>query len=62
MWSERWPATGKRHTISPVSRLIATTSAYDGRDTISSRPSLEVYMSSTYWSWPSPIASRMARK
>jgi hypothetical protein len=45
-----------------VSRLIATTSAKDGRETIISLPSLEEYMSSTYWSWPSPIASRMARK
>ncbi len=62
MWSERWPATAKRQTISWVSRLMATTSAYDGRDAISSVPSLEVYMSSTSWSCPSPMASRMARK
>ena len=61
MWSERWPATGNRHTSFPVLRLIATTSAYDGRDAIRSRPSLEVYMSSTSWSWPSPMACRMAR-
>ncbi len=62
MWSERTPATGNRHTILLVRRLIATTSANDGREITTSRPSLEEYMSSTYWSCPSPIAARIARK
>lgn len=62
MWSARTPSTAKRHTISWVRRSIATTSAKDGRDTISSRPSFEEYMSSTNWSWPSPMSVRMPRK
>ena len=62
MWSERCPATANRQAISWVRRSIATTSAKEGRLTISSRPSLEEYMSSTYWLLPSPIASRIARK
>jgi len=45
-----------------VRRSISTTSANDGRETTSSRPSFEEYMSSTYWSWPSPISARIARK
>ena len=62
MWSARWPSTTKRHTIWRVSRLIATTSARLGLETIKSRPSLVEYMSSTYWSLPSPTACRIARK
>jgi hypothetical protein len=62
MWSERSPWTSKRHLIRPVRRLIPTTSANDGRDTTTRRPSLEEYMSSTNWSWPSPIIARIARK
>ena len=33
-----------------------------GREAIRRRPSLDVYMSSTYWSLPSPISSLIARK
>ena len=62
MWSERCPATGNRQTILWDRRLIATTSAKDGRETMRSRPSLEEYMSSTYWLLPSPMASRIAMK
>ena len=62
MWSERTPPTLNRHTIFLVFRLIATTSANDGREITTSLPSLEEYMSSTSWSWPSPISVRIARK
>ena len=62
MWSARTPATLKRHTICFVFMLIATTSANDGREMTTSLPSLEEYMSSTSWSWPSPIRARIARK
>ena len=40
-----------------VFRLIATTSARLGLETIKSRPSLVEYMSSTNWSLPSPTAA-----
>ena len=62
MWSERTPSTAKRHTIFCVLRLIATTSANEGREITTRLPSLEEYMSSTNWSCPSPISSRIARK
>lgn len=47
MWSLRCPSTSKRQASSPVAMRIATTSARLGRETISSRPSPVVYMSST---------------
>ena len=41
---------------------MPTTSARLGRDAIRSRPSFDVYMSSTYWLFPSPISSAIATK
>jgi hypothetical protein len=42
--------------------LIETTSAKLGLETIRCVPSLVLYMSSTNWSFPSPISIRIARK
>ncbi len=61
MWSERWPVIAKRQTISSVAMSIATTSARLGLETMSRRPSLVEYMSSTNWSLPSPTNWRIAR-
>ncbi len=62
MWSERCPSMGKRQTISPVLRLMPTTSAKLGRETYTKRPSCDVNMSSVNWSLPSPTACLIARK
>ena len=62
MWSDRYPSIGVRQTIFPDARLMPTTSAKLGRDTATSRPLRVLNMSSTNWSWPCPICSRMARK
>jgi hypothetical protein len=62
MWSERWPSTTNRHAMLPLARSMPTTSRRLGRDTTRRRPPSALYMSSTNWSWPSPMATRMARK
>ena len=42
MWSERCPSMGKPQTISPVLKLMPTTSAKLGRETYTKRPSCDV--------------------
>jgi hypothetical protein len=46
MWSERWPATGKRQAIFPDRMFRPTTSLKLGLEMTSRLPLREVYMSS----------------
>lgn len=45
--------------MAPVLRSMETTSAKLGRETTIDEPSGVEYMSSTYWSWPSPTLLRI---